>query len=76
MGLAGAGWAEEDDILFACNEVEGAEVGDGVAFEAAGVVEVELLQTLAVREPGGADPALPAVGRGKMYTVPVFPSLG
>ena len=34
----------------------------GVAFEAAGVVEVELLQALAGREPGGADAALAAVG--------------
>ena len=33
-----------------------------VAFEAAGVVEVELLQALAGREPGGADAALTAVG--------------
>ena len=44
------------------DEVQGAQVGDQVAFEAAGVVEVELLQGLAGREPGGADPALAAVG--------------
>jgi len=36
-------------------------VGDDLAFEAAGVVEVELLQALAGGEPGGADPALAAV---------------
>jgi hypothetical protein len=35
---------------------------DGVAFEAAGVVEVELLETLAGGEPGRADAAFPAVG--------------
>jgi hypothetical protein len=35
---------------------------DGVAFEAAGVVEVELLQRLAGREPGSADAAFAAMG--------------
>ena len=35
---------------------------DDVAFEAAGVVEVELLEALAGRESGGADAALAAVG--------------
>ena len=44
------------------DEVQGAQVGDDVAFEAAGVVEVELLQALAGGEPGGADAALAAVG--------------
>ena len=62
VGLAGAGWAEEDHVLLGGDEVQGAQVGDQVAFEAAGVVEVELLQGLAGREPGGADPALAAVG--------------
>jgi hypothetical protein len=37
-------------------------VGDGVALEAAGVVEVELLQALAGREPGLADAPFAAVG--------------
>jgi hypothetical protein len=37
-------------------------VGDGVALEAAGVVEVELFQAFAGGEAGGADPALAAVG--------------
>jgi hypothetical protein len=32
-----------------------------VASQAAGVVEVELLQTLAGREPSGPDPTLPAM---------------
>jgi hypothetical protein len=40
--LADAGRAEEDQIVFAGDEVKGAEVGDGVAVEAASVVEVEL----------------------------------
>jgi hypothetical protein len=37
-------------------------VGDELPFQAAGVVEVELLQRLAGREPGRADAALAAVG--------------
>lgn len=37
-------------------------MADQVTFEAAGVVEVELFQALAGGEPGGADPALAAVG--------------
>ena len=36
-------------------------MGDGVAFEPAGVFEVEVLQRLAGREPGGPDPAFAAV---------------
>jgi len=62
VGLTGAGWAEEDHVLFRGDEVQAAEVGDGLAFEAAGVVEVELLQGLAGREPRSADSALTAVG--------------
>ena len=62
VGLAGAGRAEEHHVLFGGDEVQGAQVGDDVAFEAAGVVEVELLEALAGREPGGADAALAAVG--------------
>ena len=62
VGLAGAGRAEEHHVVLGGDEVQRAEVGDDVAFEAAGVVEVELLQRLAGREPGGADAALAAVG--------------
>jgi len=40
----------------------GAEVGDDVAFERALVVEVEVLEGLAGREPGGPDAELAAVG--------------
>ena len=43
------------------DEVEGAEVGDQVTFQASGMVEVELLQALAGREPGGPDPAFTTV---------------
>src|SRR3954449_2534590 len=40
VGLAGAGWSEEDDVLAGRDEVEGAQVGDGVALERSGVIEV------------------------------------
>jgi hypothetical protein len=62
MGLAGAGRPEEDHVVAGGGEVQGAQVGDDLAFERTGVVEVELLQALAGREAGGADAALPAVG--------------
>ena len=61
VGFAGAGWAEEHHVLPGGDEVQGAQVGDEVAFEAAGVVEVELLQRFAGGEPGGPDAALTAV---------------
>jgi hypothetical protein len=61
MGLPGSGWAEEDHVLLAGDKVQGAQVQDQVAFQSAGVVEVELLKGLAAREPGGADPAFAAV---------------
>ncbi len=62
MGLAGAGRAEEHDVVAGGDEVQGAQVGDQVAAEAAGVVEIELFQGLAGGEPGGADASLAAVG--------------
>jgi hypothetical protein len=62
MCLAGAGRAEEHHVLAGGDEVEGAQVGDGLAAQAAGVVEVELFQGLAGREPGRPDAALAAVG--------------
>ena len=61
VGLAGAGRPEEDHVLLRGDEVERAQVGDGVAFEGAGVVEIELFQRLAGGEAGGADAALAAV---------------
>ena len=60
--LAGTGRAQENGVVPGGDEVQGAQVGDDLAFQAAGVVEVEVLQRLAGREPGGADPALAAVG--------------
>ena len=42
VSLPGSRRSEEDDVLFAGDEVEGAEVGDQVPFQPAGVVEVEL----------------------------------
>jgi hypothetical protein len=44
------------------HELQRAQVRDQVAFEAAGVVEVELLQRLAGREPGLPDAPFAAVG--------------
>jgi hypothetical protein len=44
--LLGSGWAEKAHVLFAGDEVPRGEVGDQVAFQADGVVEVELLETL------------------------------
>lgn len=41
--FASAGWSKEHDVVLGGDEVQRAEVGDGVAFESAGVVEVELL---------------------------------
>src|SRR6185503_5052664 len=52
----------EDHVVFGGDEVQRSEVGDQVAFEAAGVVEVELLQRFGGWEAGGADAALAAVG--------------
>src|SRR6266511_787872 len=61
VGFAGAAWAEEHDVLPRGDEVQGAQVSDGVAFERAGVLEVELLDRLAGGEAGGADAAFSAV---------------
>jgi len=62
VGLAGAGRAEQQHVLSRGDEVQRAQVRDQLAFEAAGVVVVEVLQGLAGGEAGGADTALPAVG--------------
>ena len=56
------GGPSEDHVLLAGNEVQGAEVGDQVAFQPTGMVEVELLQTFASRESGGLHAAFAAVG--------------
>jgi hypothetical protein len=62
VGLAGPRRAEEDDVVAGGDEVQGAQVRDDVALQAAGVVVVELLQALARGEPRGADAPLAAVG--------------
>jgi hypothetical protein len=61
MRFAGAGRAEQDDVLARVKEVELAEVLDDLALDGALEGEVELLQRLARGEPGGPDAALAAV---------------
>ena len=61
VGLAGAGRAEQDDVLFAGEEVELAEVLDQRLLDRALEGEVELLERLAGGEAGGLDAALAAV---------------
>jgi hypothetical protein len=60
--LAGARWAEEHDVVFGVDGVEGA-VGDHLAFQAALMVEVEVLQAL-WGEAGGSDPVSLRRGSG------------
>jgi hypothetical protein len=62
MGLSGARWPQEDDVLLRCNEIQRPQVRDRLPVRGALVVEVELLQRLACREPGGADPLLTSGG--------------
>src|SRR6059036_3837741 len=61
VGLAGSGWAEEDDVLAGVQEVELAEVLDDLLFDRALEAEVELLERLARGEARGLDAALAAV---------------
>ena len=61
MALAGAGRAEQDDVLAAGEEVELAEVQHVVAADRGLKAEVELLERLSGREAGGLDAALAAV---------------
>ena len=58
MGLAGAGRAEQDDVLAAVQEVELAEVNDRGLLDRALEGEVELLQRLVRGEARGLDPCL------------------
>jgi len=44
--LTSPGRAQKHDVVACGDEVQGAQVRDGVAFEAAGMLEVELLQRL------------------------------
>ena len=60
MGLAGSGWAEEDHVLLAVEEVELPEMLDDLLFDRALEGEVELLERLAGWEPCGFDPQLAA----------------
>src|SRR4029450_6048449 len=62
MGFAGAGWAEEDHVLLAGDEVQGGQMHDLVAFQAASVIEAELFDAFAGREPGSPPPAAPGAG--------------
>ena len=59
--LAGAGRAEQDDVLLAGEEVELAQVQDLVLGDRVLEGEVELLERLARREARGLDPRLAAV---------------
>jgi hypothetical protein len=61
VGLAGPG-VEEDDVLFAGDEVQRAQVRDRRSLQRSGVVVVELLQALGGGEPRGADAPFAAVG--------------
>ena len=61
VGLAGAGRAEQDDVLAGVQEVELAEVLDDLALDRALEGEVELLERLAGGEARGLDAALAAV---------------
>ena len=42
--LTSPGRAQEDNVVLGGHEVQRPEVGNGVAFEASGMVEVKLLQ--------------------------------
>jgi len=61
MCLAGSGRAKSDDVGTLMQEVELAEMLDHLLLRRALEGEVELLQRLAGREPGGLDPPLAAV---------------
>jgi hypothetical protein len=59
--LAGAGRSEQQHVVLGCDEVQGPEVGNLLALETAGVVEVEFPQALAGRKPGGPHSAFAAM---------------
>jgi hypothetical protein len=59
--FAGSRGPEQDDVLFAGEEVELAEVQDGGLLDRALEAEVELLQRLARGEARGLDAGLAAV---------------
>ena len=83
MRLAGAGWAKQDDVLAAVEEVELAEVQHRLAADAGLEGEVEVLERLAGGEAGGRDAGLAAVAvaavglglqerRGELLVAPLF----
>ena len=43
VDLAGAAWAKQDHVVFRGDGTERPEVGDLVAFDGGGVIEVEVL---------------------------------
>ena len=61
MGLAGAGRAEQHDIVLGVEEVELGEVLDDLALDGALEGEVELLERLSSGEARLFDPPLAAV---------------
>jgi hypothetical protein len=58
--LTMTGRAEEHHVVAGGDEVQGAQVGDGVALEGPLVFEIELFQAFAGGKPGGADPSFAA----------------
>ena len=62
VGLAGAGWAEEDHVLGFVQEVELREMRHGLGLDGALEREVEVVEGLDLGEPGGFDAVLTAVG--------------
>jgi hypothetical protein len=61
MGFAGARWTQKHHVVAGGNKIQGSQMGNDVTFESASMLEVELLQRFAGREPGGADTAFTAV---------------
>ena len=62
VGLAGAGRAQEDDVLCFGEEVELREVRHGLVLHRPLEREVEVVEGLDLREPGCLHPVLTAVG--------------
>ena len=60
--LTSPGGAQKHHIVAGGDEVQGAQVGDGVALEPTGVIKVELFQGFSSQEAGGADATLTTMG--------------
>ena len=65
MGSPGSGCAQEHHVVFGGDEVQRPKVGDGVAFEVADMIKVELLQRFPRRRPSSSNPWLVPVGLRK-----------